>query len=95
MANTISGRQLIINTAGLINLPCNFKVVEAWWQDIAAAGDTFVFTDAAGRTFTFTAYSAGGTGIPPLPIGKLDWLEGPITVTHIGSGNVYMILGNK
>jgi hypothetical protein len=95
MANVITGRQIIINATGLINLPCNFKVVDAWWQDITAASQTFSFTDAAGRAFSWTSYSAGGTGIPPVPIGKLDWLEGPLTITAIGSGNVYMILGNK
>jgi hypothetical protein len=95
VANIIGGRQLIINTTGLINLPCNFKVVDGWWQDITAAGQTFSFTDAAGRAFSFTSWSAGGTGFPTVPIGKLDWLSGPITVTAIGSGNVYLILGSK
>jgi hypothetical protein len=95
MANTITGRQLILNTAGFIFLACNFKVIECWWQDITAAGQVFSFTDAAGRAYSFTSYSAGGTGIPPLSIGKLDWLEGPITITSLPSGNVYMILGNK
>lgn len=99
MANTVTGRQLIINTAGIINLPCNFKVVDCWWQDAGASGDTFGFTDAAGRTFSFTAWTSGaGTVPPPVAIGKLDWLEGPITVIFSNTGtpgNVYMILGNK
>lgn len=96
MANVVTGRQIIINTSGLINIPCNIKVIDCWWQDIAAASDTFTLVDAAGRTYTFTTYSAGGTGFPPLSIGKLDWLEGPITVTIAdNTGNVYMILGNK
>lgn len=93
MANTVTGRQIIINTTGLINIPCNMKVIECWWQDIAAASQVFSFTDAAGRAFSFTSASTGGTGIPPVRIGKLDWLEGPITITAIASGNVYMILG--
>jgi len=95
MANDSTGRQLIINTTGVVGPKCNFKVTDCWWQDITAAGQNFTFTDAAGRSFNFTSYSAGGTGFPPLDIGKLDWLEGPITVTAIGSGTVYMILGYK
>jgi hypothetical protein len=95
VANSFTGRQIIINATGVINIPCTFKVIECWWQDITAASQVFSFTDAAGRAYSFTSYSAGGTGFPPINIGKLDWLEGPITITAIGSGNVYMILGNK
>lgn len=95
MANSITGRQLIINTAGLINLPANFKVIDGWWQDVTAASQVFAFTDASGRPFSFTSYSSGGTGFPPIPLGKLDWIAGPITVSSIPSGNVYLILGNK
>ena len=93
MANVIGGRQIVINTTGLINLPANMKIVDGWWQDITAASQTFSFTDAKGTPFSWTSYSAGGTGFPPIPIGKLDWVEGPITVTALGSGNVYLILG--
>lgn len=95
MANTVTGRQIIINATGLINLPANILVIECWWQDITAASQVFSFTDAAGRAFSFTSYSSGGTGFPPLNIGKLGWLEGPLQITAIPSGNVYMILGNK
>jgi hypothetical protein len=95
MANSFTGRQIIINTTGVINIPCNLKVLDCWWQDIAAASQVFSFTDAAGRAYSFTSFSSGGTGFPPVSIGKLDWLEGPITITSIPSGNVYMILGNK
>lgn len=95
MANNISGRQLIINATGLINLPCNIKVVDGWWQDIAAASQVFSFSDSAGRAFSFTSWSAGGTGIPNVSIGKLDWLSGPLTIATMPSGNVYLILGNK
>jgi hypothetical protein len=91
MANNFTGRQIIINTTGLINIQANMKVVDAWWQDVTTAGHIFTFTDAAGRTFTFTAYQPNY----PFAIGKLDWLEGPITVTALGSGTVYFILGNK
>lgn len=96
MANNFTGRQMIINTTGVVGPPCNFKITEAKWQDINAVGDTFTFTDAAGRSFSFTAFGgATGEGVFTLDIGKLDWIEGPITVTNISSGNVYMILGYK
>lgn len=95
MANVIGGRQLIIDTAGVINLPMNFKVIDAWWQDITAASQVLTFNDASGRSFSFTSWSSGGTGFPPVPIGKLDWMAGPLTVSAIPSGKLYMILGNK
>ena len=95
MANNFTGRQIIINTTGAVGPACNMKITEAKWQDITAAGQTFSFTDAAGRAFSFTSYAGGGAGIFTLDIGKLDWVEGPITVTQIDSGNVYMILGYK
>lgn len=97
MANNFTGRQIIINATGVVGPPCNFKVTECWWQDIGAGGQTFSFTDAAGRSYSWTSStpSSTGTGVPPVEIGKLDWVEGPITVTSIPSGNVYMILGYK
>lgn len=95
MANNFTGRQMIINTTGVVGPPCNFKVTEAKWQDIGAAGDTFSFTDAAGRAFSFKAFAGAAGSVFTLDIGKLDWVEGPITVTAISSGNVYMILGYK
>lgn len=99
MPVNITGRQIIISavisSATLVNIPANIKVIDGWWQDITAAAQVFSFTDAAGRAYSFTSYSAGGSGFPPISIGKLDWLEGPLTVTALPSGNVYMILGNK
>lgn len=96
MANNFTGRQVIIDAAGVVGPACNFKVTECKWQDIAATGQIFSFTDAAGRAFSFTSYGgASGEGVFTLDIGKLDWIEGPITVTEIDSGNVYMILGYK
>ena len=96
MANDFTGRQVIINAIGLVGPKCNFKVTECKWQDIVAVGDTFTFTDAAGRQYTFKAFGgATGQGVFNLDIGKLDWLEGQINVTAISSGQVYMILGYK
>lgn len=96
MANNFTGRQVIIDSTGQVGPACNFKITECKWQDINAVGDIFTFTDAAGRSFTFKAYGgAAGEGVFTLDIGKLDWMEGPITITQIDSGFVYMILGYK
>jgi hypothetical protein len=96
MANNFTGRQVIIDSTGQVGPVCNFKVTEFKWQDINAVGNTLEFTDAAGRDFKFTAYGgAAGQGVFTLDIGKLDWIEGPITVTTISSGKAYMILGYK
>lgn len=96
MANNFTGRQININATGVVGPPCNFKVTECKWQNISAVSQVFSFTDAAGRSFSFTSFGgASGEGVFDLDIGKLDWLEGPITITAIPSGNVYMILGYK
>lgn len=90
------GRQIIVPEAGTtfpvtVGPPCNMKVVDAWWQDTAAAADTLSFHDVVGRTFTFKA----STDLVPIALGKLDWLEGPLTITQMSSGILYFILGNK
>lgn len=96
MAVTDGGRQIIVSASGQsfpvkIGPPCNMKVVDAWWQDTVAASDTLAFNDAHGRAFTFKA----STDLVPIAIGKLDWVEGPITITQMSSGVLYIILGNK
>ena len=88
-------RQILITgvvTAQPVGPPCNMKVVDGWWQNYAS-GDTFSFIDAKGLTFTFEPAST----LAPVAIGKLDWIEGPLTVTTTGSATqkVYFILGNK
>ena len=89
------GRQIIVTgvvTAQPVGPPCNMKVIDAWWQDMTA-GDTLSFYDSKGRTFSFKPSS----DLVPIAIGKLDWLEGPLTVTTTGSSTqvLYFILGNK
>lgn len=96
MAVSDGGRQIIVPQSGTVfpvsvGPPCNFKIIDAWWQDTAAAADTLAFQDAKGRTFTFKA----STDLVPIAIGKLDWVEGPITITQMSSGILYFILGNK
>ena len=91
MANDFTGRQIYIDSTGLINIPCNFKVIDGWWQDMTTAGHIFNFEDARGRQFQYTCTQPNF----PTALGKLDWLAGPITVTQIDSGKAYLILGNK
>lgn len=97
MALTITdgGRQLIAsgNTSTPVSMGprCNMKIIDGWWQDTAAAGDTLVFQDSVGRVFSYKA----STDLVPIAIGKLDWFAGPITITQMSSGNLYIILGNK
>ncbi len=102
MANvTVSdgGRQIIVafvSSGGValpvsVGPPCNFKVIDGWWQDTVASTDTLAFNDAKGRAFTFKA----STDLVPIAIGKFDLVEGPITITQMSSGTLYFILGNK
>ena len=89
------GRQIIVTgvvTAQNIGPPCNMKIVDGWWQNYAS-GDTLSFMDAKGRTFTYEPAST----LQPVAIGKLDWVEGPLTVTTTGSATqkFYIVLGNK
>lgn len=94
---TDGGNQIIVDaTTGAATLPitvgppCMIKVVDAWWQD-AASANALVFQDSKGRTFRFLYPSS----LDPVAIGKLDWMEGPITVTTMGGGVLYFVLGNK
>lgn len=96
MAVSDGGNQIIVPAAGTtfpvnVGPPCNFKIVDAWWQDTATAADTLQFTDSKGRLFKFTASST----LQPIAIGKLDWVEGPLTITQMSSGILYIIKGNK
>lgn len=96
MAISDGGRQIIVPESGTafpvsVGPPCNMKIIDAWWQDTAASGDTLSFTDAKGRTFSFRA----SNDLVPIAIGKLDWVEGPLTITQMSSGILYIILGNK
>lgn len=89
------GRQLIYpgteyGTKNTIGPSCNMKIVDAWWQDPGTSG-TMSFQDNQGRVYEFTAPSTGQN----VAIGKLDWLEGPITFLAAFTGVVYFILGNK
>jgi len=88
MANNFTGRQLIIDTVPAVIPLANFKVGNAVWVDVAAAGDTFTIVDAAGRVYTYVAYQANY----PYVIGKMGWISGPATVTVLTSGKVYMYL---
>lgn len=94
---TDGGNQIIVDaTTGsatlpiIIGPPCMMKIVDAWWQD-AAAANKLVFMDSKGRTFRYNF----PTSLDPVAIGKLDWVEGPITITTMDGGVVYFVNGNK
>jgi len=92
------GNQIILDArtgspAANVNFgpPCQMKVVDFWWQDYISAGDVLQFQDAKGRPFAMK----GSTDLVPIHIGKLDWVEGPFTLTSMTSGLAYCVLGNK
>jgi hypothetical protein len=96
MAISQGGNQIIVPFTGttfpaVVGPPCMMKIIDCWQQDWVAAADTVTFTDSKGRTFKATA----PTTLAAVSLGKLDWLEGPITVTQMSSGILYIILGNK
>jgi len=96
MAVVDGGRQIIVSASGQafpvnVGPACNMKIIDGWWQDTATSTDTLNFNDAKGRAFSFKA----STDLVPIAFGKLDWLEGPITITQMSSGTLYFILGNK
>jgi hypothetical protein len=90
MANIITGRQLIITVAGEIDINCNVMISDGVWTG-AAAGATLTITDKSGRVLTWTAYQANY----PVDLGKIGWLSGPITITTITSGTVFLFLGKS
>jgi hypothetical protein len=87
MANVISGRQILINTTGVIPLG-NFKVSDGKWEGATGTGNIFSMVDAAGRVLSYTSFQADY----PVDIGKLGWLSGPVTINRIDSGNVILVL---
>jgi hypothetical protein len=64
---------------------------DGYWQEAAHTGDVFKFTDGAGVSYTITAYQQDY----PMPLGKLGWIKGPITITQLDSGIVYIPIGGK
>lgn len=94
---TDGGRQIILDArtgapAGNVTFgpPCNMKVIDGWWQD-APASSTMSFQDSRGRTFAFQSTA----DLVAVPIGKLDWVEGPLTLTNMTAGIAWIVLGNK
>jgi len=99
------GRQLVVQLTGgstitsgapvTIGPKCNMKIIDGWWQDTGPQATPvspgLTFLDIVGRVFNYTASTDG----VPIAVGKLDWLEGPIKITNMLYGTLYIILGNK
>lgn len=88
MANNYSGRQLIIDTAPAIIPLANMKIGNMVWADAVAVGDNLTMVDEAGRTFIYLAYQANY----PYVIGRLGWVSGPLTISVLASGKLYIYL---
>ncbi len=90
MANDFSGRILKITTSGTIPL-ANFKVKGGTWSGSTAAGQTFILTDAAGRSYTITSYGVDS----PVSIYEMGWVSGPATISGTFTGEVDLYLATK
>jgi hypothetical protein len=96
---TDGGNQIILDArtgapAGnvVFGQPCMFKVADARWQDYATGtADSMIFTDSKGRTFALK----GASDFVPISIGRLEWVEGPLTLTAMTSGLAYFVMGAK
>ncbi len=91
MAADFTGRVWKIPSA---NLPVSTTFGKVNWkfkggQISATTGGTFVITDEAGRSYTFTV-AVGVT-----PIYELGWLSGDFTFSGTFVGEVDLFLGTK
>jgi hypothetical protein len=87
--NDFTGRQWRIVTTGEIPF-ANIKIEGGIWTG-GTAGNVFTLVDAAGREFDWT-FPADGSAVV---ITKLGWLDGPVTITAMPSGEVQLYLGTK
>lgn len=68
----------------------NVKIKGGVWTGGTAA-QTFIITDVAGRSYTWT-YPASGDA---LNFQELGWLSGPITFSGTFDGEINLYLGSK
>lgn len=92
MANDFSGRIWKIDTGATTPFgSLNVKIKGGSWTGMTATGQTFIITDSAGRTYTWTATAstldAGGVSFD-----ELGWLSGPLTFSGTFTGEVLLFL---
>jgi hypothetical protein len=92
MANDFTGRIWKITTGGSTAFgKVNWKFKGGLWSGMTAAGQTFIITDEAGRSYTF--YSSGVD--VAVSIFELGWLSGDFTFSGTFTGEVDLFLGTK
>ena len=91
MANDFTGRIWKITTSGTTpNGTWNVKMGGGLWSGMAAA-QTFIITDVAGRSYTFTANAEAD----PVMLPKLGWLSGPLAFSGTFTGEVDLFLETR
>jgi hypothetical protein len=92
MANDFSGRIWKVTAAGTTPFGTqNIKIKGGSWTGMTAAGQTFIITDVAGRSYTFTSSGAD----VQVQFYEMGWLSGPITFSGTFTGEVDLFLGTK
>jgi hypothetical protein len=91
MPNDYSGRIWKIIQAGTTpSGTANVKFKGGTWTG-ATAAQTFVVTDEAGRSYTWT-FPADGSAVN---FQELGWLSGPLTFSGTFTGEIDLYLGSK
>lgn len=92
MANDFSGRIWKVTTAGTTpNGTWNVKIKGGVWTGMTAAGQTFIITDVAGRSYTVVSYNVDY----PIQILEMGWLSGPIAFSGTFTGEIDLYLMTK
>lgn len=90
MPNDYTGRIWRIVTGGSTPFgTLNVKIKGGTWTG-DTAGNTFIITDVAGRSYTWT-YPTGDV----VNFQELGWLPGPLTFSGTFTGEVNLYLGTK
>lgn len=92
MANDFTGRVWRIDSAGTTPFgTLNVKIKGGSWTGMSATGQTFIITDEAGRSYTWTA-TASTVSLGALSFDELGWLSGPLTFSGTFTGQVLLYL---
>lgn len=92
MANDYSGRIWRITTAGTTpfgTLSVKFK--GGIWSGMTAGSQTFIITDVAGRSYTFTS----NANLEPVGFFELGWLSSPLTWSGTFTGEIDLFMATK